>query len=52
MKIKNLTLLFLLSVTYTFSQVRVNSNNIWTAKEFSKEISLFKSPLPRESFAW
>jgi hypothetical protein len=43
MKIKHLTLLFLLSVTYTFSQVRVNSNNIWTAKEFSKEISLFKS---------
>ncbi len=26
-----------------YSQVKVNSNNIWTAKEFSKEISLFKS---------
>ena len=43
MKIKFLTLTFLLSITYSFSQVKVNSNNIWTAKEFSKEISLFKS---------
>jgi hypothetical protein len=43
MKIKFFTLAFLLSITYSFSQVKVNSNNIWTAKEFSKEISLFKS---------
>lgn len=43
MKIKFLTLTFLFSITYSFSQVKVNSNNIWTAKEFSKEISLFKS---------
>ncbi len=43
MRIKHLTLIFLLSITYSFSQVKVNSNNIWTAKEFSKEISLFKS---------
>lgn len=43
MKIKFLTITFLLAITYSFSQVKVNSNNIWTAKEFSKEISLFKS---------
>lgn len=43
MKIKFLTLTLLLSITYSFSQVKVNSNNIWTAKEFSKDISLFKS---------
>ena len=31
------------SLTFCYSQVKVNSNNVWTAKEFSKEISLFKS---------
>lgn len=43
MKIKITFLSILLSVTFCYSQVKVNSNNIWTAKEFSKEISLFKS---------
>jgi hypothetical protein len=33
--------LFLINISY--SQVKLNSNNVWTAKEFSKEISLFKS---------
>lgn len=43
MKIKFLTLAFVFIVTYAFSQVRVDNNNVWVAKEFSKEISLFKS---------
>ena len=43
MKIKITTLSILSSFTFCFSQVKVNSNNVWTAKEFSKEISLFKS---------
>ncbi|RXR23049.1 hypothetical protein [Flavobacterium stagni] len=43
MKIKYTILAILSSLSFCFSQVKVNSNNIWTAKEFSKEISLFKS---------
>jgi len=43
MKIKITILSILSSFTFCFSQVKVNSNNVWTAKEFSKEISLFKS---------
>ena len=43
MKIKITILSILSSLTFYFSQVKVNSNNVWTAKEFSKEISLFKS---------
>ena len=43
MKIKITILSILSSLTFCFSQVKVNSNNVWTAKEFSKEISLFKS---------
>lgn len=43
MKINLTFLSLLLSITFSYSQVTVNSNNIWTAKEFSKEISLFKS---------
>ena len=43
MKIKITFLSILLLTTFCYSQVKVNSNNIWTAKEFSKEISLFKS---------
>jgi hypothetical protein len=43
MKIKITILSILLSIAFCYSQVKVNSNNIWTAKEFSKEISLFKS---------
>ncbi|WP_395078082.1 hypothetical protein [Flavobacterium sp.] len=42
----NLKLSYLLIVVVcnlVHSQVRMNSNNIWTAKEFSKEISLFNS---------
>ena len=39
----NWILSILSSLTFCFSQVKVNSNNVWTAKEFSKEISLFKS---------
>lgn len=43
MKIKITFLSILLLTTFCYSQVKVNSNNIWAAKEFSKEISLFKS---------
>ena len=43
MKIKITILSILSSLTFCFSKVKVNSNNVWTAKEFSKEISLFKS---------
>ena len=43
MKIKITILSILSSLTFCFPQVKVNSNNVWTAKEFSKEISLFKS---------
>lgn len=39
-----LSILILFTISnFIYSQVKVNSNNIWTAKEFSKEISLFKS---------
>ena len=41
MKIK-LSLLFVLLTTISFSQVK-NSNNIWAAKEFSKDIALYNS---------
>lgn len=41
---KKLSILLLIIINnLIYSQVKVNSNNIWTAKEFSKEISLFKS---------
>ena len=43
MKIKLSVVLFIVINNLIYSQVKVNSNNIWTAKEFSKEISLFKS---------
>ena len=43
MKIKNTTVSNLTSFTIFISQEKVKSNNEWTAKEFSKEISLFKS---------
>lgn len=43
MKSKLLILILLTTSNLIYSQVRVNSNNIWTAKEFSKDISLFKS---------
>ncbi|WP_339838847.1 hypothetical protein [uncultured Flavobacterium sp.] len=43
MKTKIISLSLVLSVLCSYSQVKVNSNNIWTAKEFSKDISLFKS---------
>jgi hypothetical protein len=39
-----LSILVLLTISnLIYSQIKVNSNNIWAAKEFSKEISLFKS---------
>ena len=43
MKTKLTILIFFTISNLAYSQVKVNSNNIWTAKEFSKEISLFKS---------
>ena len=43
MKTKLSFVLLIIANNLIFSQVKINSNNIWTAKEFSKEISLFKS---------
>lgn len=43
MKIKLSVVLLIVVNNLIYSQVKINSNNIWTAKEFSKEISLFKS---------
>lgn len=43
MKFKLSIVLVILLNSQIYSQVRVSNNNIWTAKEFSKEISLFKS---------
>jgi hypothetical protein len=43
MKLKLSVVLLIAINNLIYSQVKVNSNNIWTAKEFSKEISLFKS---------
>lgn len=43
MKLKLSVVFFIIINNLIYSQVKVNSNNIWTAKEFSKEISLFKS---------
>jgi hypothetical protein len=43
MKTKLSVVLLIIANNFIFSQVKINSNNIWTAKEFSKEISLFKS---------
>ena len=43
MKTKLSVVLLIIANNLIFSQVKINSNNIWTAKEFSKEISLFKS---------
>lgn len=39
---KKIILLFLLASTM-YSQVKTNNNNIWVAKEFSKDIALFNS---------
>ncbi len=45
MKIKLITLFTILTFTKTFSQVTSNqtNNNIWVAKEFSKDIALYNS---------
>lgn len=45
MKIKLITLFTILTITKTFSQVTSNqtNNNIWVAKEFSKDIALYNS---------
>ena len=37
-----IVLLFVIN-NLIYSQIKVNNNNIWAAKEFSKDISLFKS---------
>lgn len=40
----NLLLVLLFAINnLIYSQIKVNNNNIWAAKEFSKDISLFKS---------
>lgn len=43
MKTKLSIVLLIVINNFIYAQVKINSNNIWTAKEFSKEISLFKS---------
>lgn len=43
MKLRLSIVLVIAIINLVNSQVRMNSNNIWTAKEFSKEISLFNS---------
>ena len=43
MKTKLSIVLLIVINNFIYSQVKINSNNIWTAKEVSKEISLFKS---------
>lgn len=45
MKIKLITLFIILTITKTFSQVTSKevNNNIWVAKEFSKDIALYNS---------
>ena len=43
MKIKLSLLIFILTNTLLFSQVQTNSNNMFYAKEFSKEVALYNS---------
>lgn len=43
MKLKLSLLIFILTNTLLFSQVQTNSNNIFYAKEFSKEVALYNS---------
>lgn len=43
MKIRISIIIFLTSTSFLYSQVITNNNNIWTAKEFSKDIALFNS---------
>ena len=43
MKLKLSIVLVFVFNNLIYAQVKLNHNNIWTAKEFSKEISLFKS---------
>jgi hypothetical protein len=43
MKIKLVLLIVILTITTSFSQVKTNNNNVWVAKEFSKDIALYNS---------
>ena len=43
MKLKLSLLIFILTNTLLFSQVQTNSNNMFYAKEFSKEVALYNS---------
>jgi hypothetical protein len=43
MRIKLLTIITLLSFINSFAQIKTNNNNIWVAKEFSKDIALFNA---------
>lgn len=43
MKTKLLTVIFFLSLIKSFAQVKTNDNNIWVAKEFSKDIALYNA---------
>jgi hypothetical protein len=43
MKIKIIILLLFFNSTLLFAQVRVNSNNVFVAKEFSKDIAMYNS---------
>ena len=40
---KKITCLLLFICIYSFSQVKMNNNNVFTAKEFSKEIAMYNS---------
>lgn len=43
MKTKLLIVIFLLIIINSFAQVKTDGNNIWVAKEFSKDIALFNA---------
>jgi hypothetical protein len=43
MNTKTLIISLAAFINCSYSQVKVNSSNVWSAKEFSKEISLFKA---------
>ncbi|NDP27050.1 MAG: hypothetical protein GZ087_06435 [Flavobacterium sp.] len=38
-----MSLIFILTITTSFSQVKTNNNNVFVAKEFSKDIALYNS---------
>lgn len=43
MKIKTIIILFFFNSAFVCAQVRVNSNNVFVAKEFSKDIAMYNS---------